>query len=123
MSKAKVLPEIKLRAVKNYLSGKGSLVTISQTAGVDPSTLDGWVMRYKAEGSSCFFPNGKNKAYSQEAKIQAVEAYLSGKGSLKTICEKYQISSTRADGRAPGALHRRTSPGYSCPGPGPWPLR
>ena len=95
MSRAKVSPEIKLQAVKNYLSGKESLSTISQTVGVDPSALDGWAMRYRAEGSSCFFSNGKNKAYSQELKIQTVEAYLSGKGSLKTICEKYQISSTR----------------------------
>ena len=94
MSKAKVLPEIKLQAVKNYLSGKGSLSTISQPIGVDPTALKGWIMRYKSEGSSCFFTTGKNKVYSQELKVQAVKAYLSGLGSLKTICEKYQISST-----------------------------
>ena len=94
MSKAKVLPEIKLQAVKNYLSGKGSLVTISQAAGVDPSTLDGWVMRYKLEGASCFFLN-KSKSYSRELKLQAVKAYLSDEGSLKNICEKYQINSAR----------------------------
>lgn len=95
MSRAKFSPEIKLQAVKKYLSGKGSLPTISQAVGIDPSTLEEWIMRYKSEGTSCFFTTGKNKAYSQELKLQAVEAYLSGKGSLKTICEKYQISSTR----------------------------
>ena len=34
----------------------------------------------------------KNKKYSTEFKIQAVEAYLRGEGSLREICKKHEIS-------------------------------
>lgn len=37
----------------------------------------------------------RNKSYSKELKIQAVEDYLSGKGSLREICKKYEIRSHR----------------------------
>ena len=34
----------------------------------------------------------KNKAYSAELKLQAVQDYLAGKGSQREICRKYEIS-------------------------------
>ena len=34
----------------------------------------------------------KNKKYSAELKIQAVQSYLNGEGSLREICRKYGIS-------------------------------
>ena len=37
----------------------------------------------------------KNKVYSAELKIQAVEEYLSGKGSQREICKKYGILAKR----------------------------
>ena len=37
----------------------------------------------------------RNKSYSKELKTQAVEDYLSGKGSQREICRKYEISSDR----------------------------
>ena len=36
----------------------------------------------------------KNKKYSKELKIQAVQEYLNGGGSHRYICKKYEISST-----------------------------
>lgn len=33
----------------------------------------------------------KNKKYSKELKMQAVQDYLAGKGSLRKICKKYEI--------------------------------
>lgn len=36
-----------------------------------------------------------NKVYSEELKIQAVEEYLSGKGSQREICRKYGILAKR----------------------------
>lgn len=35
---------------------------------------------------------GKQRKYSTEIKQQAVESYLNGEGSLRTICKKYGIS-------------------------------
>ena len=37
----------------------------------------------------------KEKSYSVELKYQGVSDYLSGKGSLREICRKYKIRSTR----------------------------
>ena len=37
----------------------------------------------------------KNKVYSAELKLQAVQDYLSGKGSLRQICRKYEIMDKR----------------------------
>ena len=36
----------------------------------------------------------KNKHYSAELKLQAVQDYLTGEGSQRTICKKYEITST-----------------------------
>ena len=35
--------------------------------------------------------SNKNKKYSKELKMQAVQDYLAGKGSLRKICKKYEI--------------------------------
>lgn len=35
----------------------------------------------------------RNRKYSRETKTEAVQDYLSGKGSLQENCEKYQIKS------------------------------
>ncbi len=37
----------------------------------------------------------KNKKYSKELKMQAVQDYLSGEGSLREICKKYNILNNR----------------------------
>ena len=37
----------------------------------------------------------KNKVYSAELKLQAVQDYLSGKGSLRQICRKYEVKDKR----------------------------
>ena len=36
--------------------------------------------------------NHKNKRYSEELKREAVQSYLSGEGSQRKICKKYEIS-------------------------------
>lgn len=38
----------------------------------------------------------KNKAYSAELKLQAVQDYLAGKGSLRQICKQYDISEKKS---------------------------
>ncbi|MBN1064489.1 transposase [Clostridium botulinum] len=39
----------------------------------------------------------KNKCYSDSLKLKAVEDYLTGKGSLRDICNIYGISCPRLD--------------------------
>ena len=52
--------------------------------------MQAWVRLYKTEGIS-EFAKQKNQVYSEALKVKAVEAYLSGKGSLAAICKKYKI--------------------------------
>ena len=40
----------------------------------------------------------RNKKYSKELKVQAVQAYKNGEGSLREICRKYEISEKRVLG-------------------------
>ena len=63
--------------------------------GVDWKTLQRWVMQYEAEGAAAFLPGRWEHIYSPELKLQAVQEYLTGHGSLESICEKYEIRSTR----------------------------
>ena len=37
----------------------------------------------------------KNKKYSAELKLEAVQAYLSGRGSLRSICKEFEIRDKR----------------------------
>ena len=59
--------------------------------GVHYETLRRWVMQYEAEGAAAFLPNRQSHTYSPELKLQAVQAYLSGKGSLAELSKKYGL--------------------------------
>lgn len=92
--KVKGSPEEKLLLVQKYVKGEISASTASRIAGVNRSSFTGWVSHYRQEGSIGLINTGKNRSYSKELKITAVEAYLSGEGSLEVLCEKFKIRST-----------------------------
>ncbi len=46
-----------------------------------------------------FQEDGKNRVYSDSLKIAAVQAYLSGKGSLRKIAAQYGITSKKFSNR------------------------
>ena len=94
--KKKISPSVKIKQVELYLEGKTSLHQIARKYGVAHSTVEIWVVKYKAEGRSGFYQEKRFKAYSKELKEQAVLEYLRGGVSLKTVCTKYAISSTTA---------------------------
>ena len=50
---------------------------------------------YETEGVSGLLPSARNRKYSTETKISAVLDYLGKKGSLREICKKYKIRSTK----------------------------
>ncbi len=91
--KAKIIPEVKIKEVEDYLDGKTSVLDISRKLFVDKSTVRSWIRNYRAEGSGGLMNKSYNKSYSKEFKIQAVNDYLDGKGSLKAISQKYRIKS------------------------------
>ena len=68
---------------------------MAKEMGVDEATIRDWIGLYKSEGSLGLQPTEQNRIYSPEMKRQAVEDYLSGKGSLREICQKYKIRANR----------------------------
>ena len=91
----KVSAERKLRIVEEYLSGKVGYREGCRRAGIAMSTLQRWVSRYKTEGPAGFLPQERNRSYSKETKLAAVQDYLAGERSLRQICEQYRVRSSR----------------------------
>ena len=89
--KTKRSAEEKVRIVRKYKDGGISLRGAAAEAGVDWETLQRWVVQYGAEGVAAFLPNRRNRVYSRDLKLQAVQDYLSRKGSLKEVSKKYGL--------------------------------
>ena len=90
--KSKVSPELKIAAVKEYLSGKATQQAIANKYGVSRNAVRTWIRNYQALGEEAFF-NLRNKYYPAELKEAAVKDYLAGNGSLNEITKKYKILS------------------------------
>lgn len=93
MHKCKLINEERIAAVKEYLNGLGSYQTIARKYGIGRTTLLEAVNLYLSQGELALYPTAKNTYYSPELKRQAVEAYLSGEGSLQDICNRFHIRS------------------------------
>ena len=91
----KLKPEEKVKIVIKYIAGEESISGAAAKAGVDQKTLQRWVMQYEAEGAAAFLPNRRNHVYSPEIKLQAVQEYLSGKGSQAELSKKYGLRDRR----------------------------
>ena len=92
--KGKIKAEEKIRLVQACEEGKISKVEAALLAGVNDGSIQDWIARYRSEGSLGLLERDKNRVYSAELKLQAVEAYLLGEGSIRNVCEKYLIRST-----------------------------
>lgn len=91
--KTKFPTEIKIDAVKDYLSGKKSQSQIAKDLNIHISTLQGWIPSYKTLGVSGVTTTSKNTGYSEQLKKEAIIDYLSGNFSQYEVCEKYGIRS------------------------------
>ena len=86
-----ILPDIKLQAVREYLSGRGSCQSIAKKYGVGKTTFGKWIAKYHAFGESAFIRTGHNSSYSAVFKQEVVDAYLSGEGSYRELAIKFKI--------------------------------
>lgn len=93
-------PEVKLNAVRDYLSGKGSQLEICKKYKIrNTHCLQGWIKVYNAHGdfSSRKYSGGgsymkQGRATTQEERVQiAKECIASGK-NYGEIAQKYQVS-------------------------------
>lgn len=83
----------KIEAVEKYIRGEGSQESIAREYGIEQSSFQQWLANYEAMGPSGLANTNTNKRYSAELKSSAVEAYLRGEGSLRSICKKFKIRS------------------------------
>lgn len=90
--KGRLLAEEKVKIVEKYLSGTLGPAEFKQRYGANEHTLYDWVRIYKQRGAAGLVPSAKNRRYSPKTKHQAVAEYLSGGGSQRDICLKYDIS-------------------------------
>ena len=88
-----ILPEVKLQAVKDYVSGNGSYLSHASKLGVNETVFTRWVNKYKAFGESAFIRTGHDQSYSASLKKCIVEAYLNGEGSYRELAVTYHIPS------------------------------
>lgn len=89
--KVKVSSEDKLRYVQAYLAGEISRASASEQLQINETSFDWWIERYKEQGELAFYDTGKNKVYSPETKLAAVQAYLNGEGSYISLSAKFGI--------------------------------
>ena len=94
MSKNKVSYEKKVEIVRDYLDGRVGYKESIQRANNSAASFRHWVHLYKGNGAAGLLPNSRNKVYLEDTKWKAVQEYLSGHGSLESVCEKYEIRST-----------------------------
>ena len=92
MSKRKISGNEKLTAVLRYLDGITSQVQIARELNVSLASVQQWIYNYESMGTEVFSMI-RNKKYSKELKIHAVEDYLAGLGSQIAVCKKYGIRS------------------------------
>ncbi|MBR3347255.1 MAG: transposase [Solobacterium sp.] len=92
--KPKVSYEDKIKACEDYLNGTASAREIAKRLNLGTggnTTVLRWTYKYRSCGPKALMPKLKNSSYTKEFKINAVEEYLAGNGSLDDICNKYQI--------------------------------
>mgnify|MGYP002763316746 FL=1 len=85
--------EEKLEIVQLLFSHEKSISELSKQFKVSESTILSWKLKYEKDGVDGLKESRTWKKYSQDLKEQAVLDYLYGKDSLRTICQKYDISS------------------------------
>ena len=83
----------KVKIIRDQIAGKYSIEEAAKRAGVSKTTLQGWKVRYEAEGIEGF-TRQRNNVYGAAEKQAAVEEYLKTGSSIREICKKYRISDT-----------------------------
>lgn len=93
MAKPKYSPEEKQNIIESYKSGTISFRDLNDLFGMNPNTIYMWMKKYDLHGINAFIKVEGNSKYTKEFKVKCVEEYLSGKGSIRDICAKFNISS------------------------------
>ena len=94
MGKIKFTPEDKVKIIQAFQSGEVPYSMLKNVYGMAPEEIYRWIKRYEDHGISAFDRGAGNSKYTHEFKVQCVEEYIRGEGSLAQIVAKHNISST-----------------------------
>lgn len=89
--KSKIKATEKVKIVERYLNGELSQKGAAKACGVNKRSIQDWIRIYKTDGPTGLLEQKKIRRYPKALKIQAVQDYLSGLGSMDEICLKYGI--------------------------------
>ena len=92
--KLKYSKELKIEIIKRYLNGE-SATSLANEYNMPKSMSDKIIKlahRYEVLGERGFESSNTNKSYSKELKEQVIKEYLSGKETLTSLANKYNIS-------------------------------
>lgn len=93
--KSKIEPVEKVKIVERYLAGEIGIRQAGKELGVDHHSIRNWISIYQHDGPTGLLNQPKNRSYSKDLKISAINDYLNGEGYLQDICTKYGIRSHR----------------------------
>lgn len=91
MSRKKFSKEIKLNAVKEYVSGGISFHKLARKYGSDSKSVQRWYYNYQMFGEEAFEGTHHSPNYSADFKKQVVSEYLACGTTYKDVALKYGI--------------------------------
>ena len=91
----KISDESKLEYARLCFENRISQCEAARQLGVNESTVQQWVYRYREHGELVFLNTGKNHVYSDELRLKAVRSYLNGEGSLRSVSARYGLRSDK----------------------------
>lgn len=90
---AKYSFEFKLKLVHDYLSGQGGLRFLAKKYGFkDSSQISKWINAYKELGEEGLLRSQKNKNYSVQFKLDAIELYLTTEVSYQEVANLLKMN-------------------------------
>lgn len=87
--------EMKRKAVDLCLNQGMSAAEVAADISASQTRVRIWIRQFESNGLRSFEPSNRNKRYTKEFKVAAVEAYLNGEGGLVEICVGRGISRDR----------------------------
>ena len=98
--KTRFTKEQKIKAVLDYKNGIKGATQIITNLGINEHAFRIWIALYESIGESAFDDKPRNRQYTKELKLQVVNEYLNGVGSLMDLIKntKYIVKASSEDG-------------------------
>ena len=85
--KSKIEPVEKVKIVERYLAGEIGIRQAGKELGVDHHSIRNWISIYQYDGPTGLLNQPKNKSYSKDLKISAINDYLNGEGLFRIFAQ------------------------------------